>query len=106
MALEVAGCARHPVQLYEAALLLLLAGGLLWRSGRTHRRGAVFAAYLVGYGVLRIFTEFFRGDDAERGFLIPGLWSTSQTLSLLLVGSGVALLRADFVRNPTEASRV
>ncbi len=92
--IELAGGARHPVQLYEAALLVLLAGGLLALSPPRRRPGAIFARYLVGYGVLRIVTELFRGDDQERGFLIPGVWSTSQTLSLVLVAAGVMGLRA------------
>jgi len=54
---------RHPSQLYEAALeglLLLLVLGVLVRLGALKRPGLVSAAAAIGYGVARIFCEFFR----------------------------------------------
>jgi len=94
LAVELSGAARHPVQLYEALLLVLLGGFLMGWSRFATRRGAVFAAYLIGYGALRIVTEFYRGDDQERGFLVPGIWSTSQTISLALIIGGAVILRS------------
>jgi phosphatidylglycerol:prolipoprotein diacylglycerol transferase len=67
---EVAGiCARHPSQLYEAALEGLLLGGLLiwmaWRQRALKREGLIGGAFLMGYGVARFFVEFFRQPDAQ-----------------------------------------
>lgn len=71
----VAGmCARHPSQLYEAALEGVLLGAvLLWlvyrRSGfRTP--GLVMGTFLAGYGASRFIVEFFRQPDAQ--FVSPG----------------------------------
>ena len=46
--------------------------------------GQVFCAYLLSYGVLRFCVEFVRGD-ASRGFVLDGLFSTSQAISLVLI---------------------
>lgn len=74
------GVTRHPVQLYEMALLFLLALFLFLVSFRKRREGAVFATYLAGYGLIRFFTEFFRGDQAAfAGLTIP------QWMSLALI---------------------
>ena len=83
----------HPVQLYEAAGLLGIAWILLLVERPLLRRaqGLVFTAYLLLYAVLRLGTEQFRGDPAERGQLIPGL-ATSEALALVMIALGVALL--------------
>jgi phosphatidylglycerol:prolipoprotein diacylglycerol transferase len=52
--------------------------------------GRVFASYLLLYGVGRFFLEFTRGD-AARGFVLDGLLSTSQLISLALVCTGAGL---------------
>ena len=62
-------CARHPSQLYQAALEgLLLALVLLWlafRRGWFKRPGALMGVFLVGYGIARFVVEFFRQPDAQ-----------------------------------------
>ena len=62
-------CARHPSQLYQAALEgLLLALVLLWlafRRGWFKRPGALMGVFLVGYGIARFLVEFFRQPDAQ-----------------------------------------
>ena len=71
----VAGlCARHPSQLYQAALEgLLLAVVLAWlafRRGWLKRPGALMGLFLAGYGVARFLVEFVRQPDAQ--FVTPG----------------------------------
>lgn len=90
---ELAGAVRHPVQLYEAAALLLLVGGLLVWTPRLRRSGMPFAAYLIAYAVVRSLTEQFRGDNDARGFVIPGWLSTSQAISVGLLVAGLLLWR-------------
>ncbi|MEQ8818731.1 MAG: prolipoprotein diacylglyceryl transferase [Sumerlaeia bacterium] len=81
-----------PVQLFESAGLFLLAGLLVWiASRRPHKPGIILGLYLLGYSVLRFGLEFLRGD-AERGFLIEGVLSTSQFLSVLMIPVGAFLL--------------
>ena len=62
-------CARHPSQLYQAALEgLLLALVLLWlafRKGWFKRPGALMGVFLVGYGIARFLVEFVRQPDAQ-----------------------------------------
>ena len=62
-------CARHPSQLYQAALEGLLLGlVLLWlafRRGWFKRPGAVMGVFLLGYGVARFAVEFVRQPDAQ-----------------------------------------
>lgn len=78
----------HPTQLYEA-----LGAWVLWAAlyfglrPRKRAHGELFAALLVGYGVLRFVLEFWRAD--ERGGF-AGL-STSQWIGIPLVAIGVIL---------------
>ncbi len=62
-------CARHPSQLYEAALEGLVLGGLLiwmaWRRGALKRDGLIGGTFLAGYGLARFAVEFVRQPDAQ-----------------------------------------
>ncbi len=81
-------CARHPSQLYEAALEGLILGGLLiwmaWRRGAFHHPGRLMGTFLAGYGAARFFVEFFRQPDAQ--FITPG-----NPLGLALQSGGYGL---------------
>ena len=67
-------CARHPSQLYEAALEGLLLGAvLLWlvyRRGALRLPGLTLGIFLAGYGMSRFIVEFFRQPDLQ--FVSPG----------------------------------
>lgn len=52
----------HPVQIYDALLNLILYLTLAWWMSRKKFDGQIFAAYLMGYAVLRSIAEHFRGD--------------------------------------------
>ncbi len=56
----------HPTQLYESAVGLLLLGLTLLVWSHRKRRGEVFVAFTMGYGVLRFLLELLRGDT-QRG---------------------------------------
>jgi len=93
---------RHPSQLYEAALeglLLLLVLGVLVRLGALKRPGLVSAAAAIGYGVARIFCEFFREPDAQLGFLWGGL-TMGMLLCIPLIVAGAGLLVYVLMRQP------
>ncbi|MBV0892233.1 prolipoprotein diacylglyceryl transferase [Paracoccus sp. Z118] len=65
-------CARHPSQLYEAALEgVLLALVLFWlvRRGGLRRPGLALGVFVAGYGLARFIVEFFRQADAR--FITP-----------------------------------
>jgi phosphatidylglycerol:prolipoprotein diacylglycerol transferase len=85
------GVGSHPVQLYEAAGLALVAlacRGVLGRveDGRAPR-GSAFQAYLILYGLLRLLLDPLRADGRAERF--AGL-SHQQGIALLLVTAGVA----------------
>ena len=67
-------CARHPSQLYQAALEgFLLLAVLLWLAFRRDwfkRPGALMGVFLAGYGIARFLVEFVRQPDAQ--FVSPG----------------------------------
>ena len=62
-------CARHPSQLYEAALEGLLLFAVLsygiWRAGWLRFGGRVAGVFFAGYGLSRFAVEFFRQPDAQ-----------------------------------------
>jgi phosphatidylglycerol---prolipoprotein diacylglyceryl transferase len=90
-----AGCCHgrdgHPVQLYEAAGLLLIA----WLARRTlsavergaRPTGTAFGLYLLCYGTLRLLLDPFRGDGRPERLL--GL-SHQQGLALALIAIALA----------------
>ncbi|MGC8203776.1 prolipoprotein diacylglyceryl transferase [Aliiroseovarius sp. PTFE2010] len=95
-------CARHPSQLYEAALEGLALGAvLIWlafRGGALKRPGTLIGVFLLGYGLARFTVEFFRLADAQyitaqnpHGHVFAGL-TMGQVLSLPMVAAGMVIL--------------
>ncbi len=86
---------RHPSQLYEAALegllLLLVLQYLAHRPRSRIGEGTLAGVFLLGYGLARIFVEFFREPDPQLGFLF-GVITMGQLLSIPLVLAGIWLL--------------
>jgi phosphatidylglycerol:prolipoprotein diacylglycerol transferase len=79
---------RHPSQLYEAFFEGIVLFTLLWLIRRKSPfEGALFAFYLIGYGVVRFFIEFFREPDAQLGFVL-GPFSMGQLLCFLMIAAG------------------
>ncbi len=83
---------RHPSQLYEAVSHFLLLGALIWcwrrfPGWRRGRPGNIAALFLLGYGLLRFLTDFYRDDDTYFGPLSSGQWA-----SLVVAFAGAALL--------------
>ena len=85
---------RHPSQIYEA----LLEGLVLFLVLRflTHSRlklktpRFVGGAFVCGYGLSRIFVEFFREPDAQLGYLLGTGWLTmGMILSSPMVLGGI-----------------
>ena len=89
----------HPAQLYES--IPMIAVFLILVYSWKHRRfeGRQLGLYLILYSSLRFTVEFFRGDP--RGFLLNGLLSTSQFISLFAFAAGIALL---FIRSKRIAA--
>ncbi|MFC4729639.1 prolipoprotein diacylglyceryl transferase [Coralloluteibacterium thermophilus] len=85
--------ARHPSQLYQAALEgLAMFLVLWWFSSRPRPRYAVSGLFALLYGVFRFAVEFVREPDAHIGYLAWGWLTMGQVLSLPLVAIGLVLL--------------
>ena len=92
-AFVVDGVARHPSQLYQAALEGVTLFLILWfYSARNPPRMAVSGVFALGYGVFRFLVEFVRLPDAHIGYLAFGWLTMGQLLSLPLVLLGLVLL--------------
>ncbi len=101
-------CARHPSQLYEAALeglvLLLLLIWLAFRAGAFRHPGRITGIFLLGYGISRFLIEFVRQPDAQFQSLgnplglalhIDGIGLTMGqilTIPMILAGLGLIIL--------------
>ena len=85
------GVPLHPTQLYEAAFNLANYGLLAWLYKRRPAPGTVLSVYLMVYGAGRFVIEYFRGD-ADRGFVLGGMMSTSQAIAIGMVVVGAVLL--------------
>lgn len=104
---EITGiCARHPSQLYEAALegvvLLALLLWLAWRRDGFKRPGLISGTFLAGYGIARFLVEFVRQPDAQfvsEGNPLGLAWhlggyglTMGQILSLPMIAIGIWLI--------------
>jgi phosphatidylglycerol:prolipoprotein diacylglycerol transferase len=85
------GVPLHPVQAYESIVCLLLFAFLVWLSRRKRFDGEILIAYSILYAVARFLLEYLRGD-ADRGFVLNGLFSTSQFIAIVIVLLAIAVL--------------
>ncbi len=88
---------RHPSQLYEAlgeGIILFL---ILWtlRNGIKYKNKLFhipcFMLYILGYGLVRFFIEFFREPDAQLGLFFTFL-TLGQILSLIMIVASISFL--------------
>jgi len=106
----IGACARHPSQLYEAALEGLILGAVLlyfaFRRGLLKRQGAATGIFFAGYGMARFAVEFVRQPDVQFVTLNNPLglaWQVNgygltmgQFLSLPMIFVGLFLIRRAF----------
>lgn len=100
---------RHPSQLYEALFEGLILWLVLWFIIRKKRKfpGLAAGSYVIGYGIVRFFIEYFREPDAGLGYIIklgnpdaptylfqtPFNFSMGQILCLLMIVGGIVFLQ-------------
>jgi phosphatidylglycerol:prolipoprotein diacylglycerol transferase len=82
----------HPTQVYDSLLNLALYAGLAWLYRRKKFDGQVFAAYLIGYALLRSFVEMFRGDYPERQHYLGGWATPAHLVSIAILAAGLLLV--------------
>ena len=88
------GLPRHPSQLYsmlgEGVLLYVL---LLYHRQRNHDRSGVLGAwFLIHYGWIRFFIEFFREPDVQIGFVLYDFFSLGQCFCFMMFVCGIVWL--------------
>ncbi len=98
---------RHPSQLYEAFFEGFFLWAVIWFFFRKRKKfdGYLLSMYLIGYGIIRFFLEYFREPDIDIGFpihfgakvyptalfLSPFNFTTGQILCVLMIISGAVL---------------
>ena len=98
---------RHPSQLYEAFLegiVLFCILQVLSRKKPLLPQGTFMGVFVMGYGIVRFLVEFVRVPDAQLGYLLGGVITMGQLLSLPLVIAGLALII--FARHRNQPQRV
>jgi phosphatidylglycerol:prolipoprotein diacylglycerol transferase len=85
------GMPIHPTQIYESVSLFILFGGLMYLSKTKKFDGQVGLTYFMIYPIIRSIIEIFRGDSI-RGFVIDGILSTSQFISILVFAGALWVL--------------
>jgi phosphatidylglycerol:prolipoprotein diacylglycerol transferase len=100
------GVPLHPVQLYESIVCLILFVVLVRLIRHKRFDGEVILAYTFLYAVARFVLEFYRGD-ADRGFVLGGLLSTSQFIAVILAPAAIVLwiLKRRTASRTVEAGR-
>ena len=86
---------RHPSQLYEAlleGLVIFCVLQIVSRRKKTPPQGTFMGLFLLMYGVFRFLIEFVRVPDAQLGYLVGGVVTMGQLLSLPLVLLGIVEL--------------
>jgi phosphatidylglycerol:prolipoprotein diacylglycerol transferase len=81
--------ARHPTQIYELILDLVLFGLLWWKKDDFAREGTVFWLFIMGYGMIRFTVEFFR----EHTQSFAGIGFQAASIAMVVVAAVVLLLR-------------
>ncbi len=95
--------ARHPSPLYQAFTEGLLLFALVWIvSSRPQPSGLVSGVFLIGYGIARFSTEFFRTPDKHLGFIAFDWLTMGQLLSLPMIIVGILFIY--FARTRTSPS--
>jgi len=97
--------ARHPSQLYQAALegiLLFTVLAVMIRMGALKRPGLILGSFILIYALARITGEVFREPDEQLGFLWQGL-TMGMLLSLPMIVAGIILIVLAWRRKGTAS---
>lgn len=83
---------RHPSQLYEAFFEGIILFAVLWLIRKKSLfDGFLLGIYIIGYGLVRFFIEFYREPDYQLGLFL-GFISMGQILCLLMMLGGIMIL--------------
>jgi phosphatidylglycerol:prolipoprotein diacylglycerol transferase len=85
------GVPLHPTQVYLSLNAFLIFVVLQWAYRRKTFDGEIFWLYVLLYSITRGIIEIWRGD-LVRGFVIPGVLSTSQFIGILAALTSLGML--------------
>ena len=84
---------RHPSQLYESFTEGVLLFIIIWLyAAKPRPTGTTSALFLLGYGIIRFVSEFFREPDSYLGFVALNWLTMGQLLSLPMITIGAYML--------------
>ena len=63
----------YPVQLIECSLDLLLIGFIMMNWTGKRFRGLLYSLFMIGYGLIRFFIEFYRNTSKTDNLFITGI---------------------------------
>jgi phosphatidylglycerol---prolipoprotein diacylglyceryl transferase len=87
---------RHPVQIYEAIAMVAIFGLLWWLKGKKLPDGTIFWSFIMAYGLLRFWLEFYKDLPP----LLFGLtWGQLFCLPMILLGGIMLLFRKKINRS-------
>ena len=89
---NVDSLARHPSQLYQAALEGVLLFIILWvYTAKPRPTGAACSLFVLFYGVFRFLVEFVREPDEHLGYIAFSWMTMGQLLTLPMIAVGVVV---------------
>lgn len=102
---EAGPLARHPSQLYEAALegllMIVVMQLLFWKTPARFRPGLLVGVFVAGIGLARFCVEYFREPDAQLAeFAASTGMSMGQWLTLPLIVIGLFFAVRGMLRPP------
>jgi phosphatidylglycerol---prolipoprotein diacylglyceryl transferase len=102
------GGPRHPAQLYEMGLDLLLLAFITYQLPRLRFAGQNFYTFMLGYGVIRFLTEFSKENDIYWNGLSIYQWVCMGMIVLGAAGFAGLFGRPEVNRNifPREDSAI
>lgn len=97
--------ARHPSQLYQAALegaiLVVILLFMFWRTRARYRPGLLVGIFTTGISLGRFTSEFFREPDAQLAeFARDTGLSMGQWLTIPLIVLGIVIMARALIRKP------
>lgn len=102
---RLVGVPLHPTQIYESLSLFILYAGLLYIFRTKKFDGQVGLTYFMLYPIIRSIIEIYRGDSI-RGFIIEGILSTSQFISILIFAIALVMLMFRLKQSEKNAARI
>lgn len=101
--------ARHPSQLYEAALegaiLVIILLFAFWRTRARYRPGLLVGMFTTGISLGRFIVEFYREPDAQLAeFARDTGLSMGQWLTIPLIVLGIVIMARALIRKPLASA--